>query len=339
MSVKEEIRGLLSEAAKFYAAKDYETSTNLYSEANAMYDASTGQSNADYLFLYGKSLYQLALSQSEVFGGEDDGQEEQQDEDTESGEDENDKDQQLYQFSETLAEGDGVEENGKEGENSGEEEGEVGEEGEGPEDEGDSQTNDQTQTSDFENAWEVLELARAHYEKQAQDQEILEKLSETYSILGEISLETENFPQAAHDLTRCLELRKKAYSGEDPTHRLIIESHYKLFLALELDPAQSAQSQEQLEAAVQLLDARIKDKKGEKDDEGLLEELKLKLKELKSSAQSLEALKQASVAQIKEALTGTTNSNKPAAVNDLTSMVKKRKPKQDRDQSSKKHKL
>ncbi|SCU99954.1 LANO_0F04500g1_1 [Lachancea nothofagi CBS 11611] len=322
MSVKEEIKQLLNEAAKFYAAKDYEISTNLYSEANAIYDASTGSSNADYLYLYGKSLYMLALSHSDVFGGDD----EQEEQEVEGDEEEESKKKQLYQFSDTLAEEEEDEEQetvnkgpSQEEDNSQQEEAQIE-----PQDE-------ETPTSDFENAWEILELARSHYENMPQDSETLQKLSETYDILGEISLETENFPQAKQDFAKCLELRLKAYNDQDSAHRLIIESHYKLSLALEFDPSEGAECQKELERAIELLETRIKDQKAEKGDEGLLEELKVKLKELKVTEESFDTIKRESVAQVKQVLG-------VAPVNDLTSMVKKRKPKQDQTQQTKKQK-
>ncbi|SCU91269.1 LADA_0F09010g1_1 [Lachancea dasiensis] len=313
MSGNSEVKRLLGEAAKFYAAKDYEKSTNLYSEVNALHDALKGESNADYLFLYGKSLYQLALSQSDVFGGEQD-EEEGEDADDEG---HDSKKKELYQFSAAVAEGEDADLQPSE---------EPGQD-EGAQDalkeqEDDDEQPEMAQTSDFESAWELLELARSLYEKQSEGPATIEKLSETYDILGEISLETENFPQAKQDFAKSLELRLKAYAGEDPAHRLIIESHYKLSLALEFDPSESTQCQQELEKAIALLELRIKDGKAEKDDQGLLEELKLKFKELKLTEESLETIKQQSMAQIKSVLSGT------APVNDLTSMVKKRKPKQ-----------
>lgn len=58
-----------------------------------------------------------------------------------------------------------------------EQEGEEGEEGE-PED-------------DFNAAWEVLDLARAIYEKRKdEDDEVKLKLADTYIALGDVSLET-----------------------------------------------------------------------------------------------------------------------------------------------------
>lgn len=332
MGGREEIKHLLAEAAKFYAARDYEKSTNLYSEVNALHDTLTGTSSADYLFLYGKSLFQLALSQSEVFGKD----EETAGGESDSDEEESSKKHELYQFSETLAEGDEIEK----GDDAEQDDEEVGGEHPGEnEHEGAGDEGQEEEPSDFENAWEILELARSVYEKQPQEPETLRKLSETYDILGEISLETENFPQAKQDFEKCLELRQAVYGTVDATHRLIIESYYKLSLVLEFDPNDAKDCQENLSKAVELLEKRIKEKGAEEGDDGLLEELKLKLKELKTTEASLNAIKHQSMAQIKEALGLPSDSKSaPAAVNDLTSMVKKRKSKSEKDTASKKQK-
>lgn len=341
MGNKEEINRLLSEAAKFYAAKDFEKSTKLYSEVNALFDALTGSSNPDYLFLYGKSLYQLALGQSEIFGGEGDNggagdEEDSAEEDT--------RKSKLYQFSDTLAEEEGETVEAAEEANENEEEVEAEEEvkeqtttKQGTEE---AEGGDAEEPSDFENAWEILELARSLYESQPEEAGTSEKLSETYDILGEISLETENFAQAKEDFTKCLELRLAAYGSQDKTHRLIIESYYKISLALEFDPSQATACQENLNKAITLLEKRTKEKGYEKGDEGLLEELKLKLKELETTENTLKAIKDQSLAQIKQALTGGDSGKTAAAVpvNDLTSMVKKRKAVPKKDSDAKKHK-
>jgi HAT1-interacting factor 1 len=51
---------------------------------------------------------------------------------------------------------------------------------------------------DFNAAWEVLDLARAIYEKQTEqeeDDEVKLKLADTYIALGDVSLETGEFPE------------------------------------------------------------------------------------------------------------------------------------------------
>lgn len=56
---------------------------------------------------------------------------------------------------------------------------------------------------DFNAAWEVLDLARAIYEKQKdEDDEIKLKLADTYITLGDISLET-GTPYSIHPSIHC----------------------------------------------------------------------------------------------------------------------------------------
>ena len=64
----------------------------------------------------------------------------------------------------------------------------VGDTGEGDDDEDEAEPED-----DFNAAWEVLDLARAIYDKQkaeADDDEVKLKLADTYIALGDVSLET-----------------------------------------------------------------------------------------------------------------------------------------------------
>lgn len=62
---------------------------------------------------------------------------------------------------------------------------------EGEEPEGDEEGDGGEPEDDFNAAWEVLDLARAIYEKQKdEDDEVKLKLADTYITLGDISLET-----------------------------------------------------------------------------------------------------------------------------------------------------
>jgi len=68
--------------------------------------------------------------------------------------------------------------------------------GEGEEEEGHGEEEDGEPEDDFNAAWEVLDLARAIYDKQAaedDDEEIRLKLADTYVALGDVSLETGMF--------------------------------------------------------------------------------------------------------------------------------------------------
>lgn len=61
-------------------------------------------------------------------------------------------------------------------------------------DDEDDEDNDAEPEDDFNAAWEVLDLARAIYEKQQDDNdEVKLKLADTYIALGDVSLETGMF--------------------------------------------------------------------------------------------------------------------------------------------------
>jgi HAT1-interacting factor 1 len=77
-----------------------------------------------------------------------------------------------------------------------EDEGGQGDEDEDEEEEGDGEPED-----DFNAAWEVLDLARAIYDKQVADDgedEVKLKLADTYIALGDVSLETGNAIFSSH---------------------------------------------------------------------------------------------------------------------------------------------
>lgn len=122
---------------------------------------------------------------------------------------------------------------------------------------------------------------------------------------------------------------------------MIIEAYYKLSLALEFDPLETKASKDNLTKVIELLTQRIH--KGMKDegDEDLLAELRLKLRELENTVDPLEKFKQDNIGMIREILGGDSSASPqtvPAKVNDLTSMVKKRKPRTKHSEPEKKQK-
>jgi len=85
--------------------------------------------------------------------------------------------------------------------------------------------------SNLQRAWEVLELAKVIYTRMINENksELNEKkLAETLLVLGEVSIENENWSQAVEDLQACLTKRKALASDS----RLIAETHYQLGVAL-----------------------------------------------------------------------------------------------------------
>ncbi|ODQ80016.1 hypothetical protein BABINDRAFT_36049 [Babjeviella inositovora NRRL Y-12698] len=332
MSFSPEISTLIADGAKLYAAQEFEQSADKYAEACQVYNEQAEADNADLLFLYGKTLFQAAVSKSEVFGGS----AEQNDDENENEDAKTAKESGMFQFSEDVPlaeEEDDAFEKAAEEENSEEEE----------EPEGEDQT-------DFEVAWEILDLARTLFEKQLHDAQkeapaaetvipllksdteepvspvvtLKKKLSETYDLLGEVSLEAENFKQAALDFEQTLVLRLELYPA---LSSLVSESHYKLSLALEFcvdDATARARAVEQMELALVSVKARI-ELSGELDDE-LVQDLEDRVAELKKDpVAEMEAEKLRIMQGILGEATGEEKPVSSAPVNDLTGMVKKRK--------------
>ena len=104
---------------------------------------------------------------------------------------------------------------------------------------------------------------------QATDKTRLEletKLSETYQILGEVSIENENYPQAIEDLTMCLR-RRQDLLPEDS--RCIAETHYQLGVALGFN-AQFDEAVNALSDAIGVLEKRISLLKESKESQGTM---------------------------------------------------------------------
>ncbi|KAG7660776.1 uncharacterized protein J8A68_005738 [[Candida] subhashii] len=387
-----EITKLISEGSRAYSSKDYDLASEKYGEACEKYSGEhEGSEDADLLFLYGKAIFQSAVSKSEVFGGagasasKTNGDSDA--EGDEEGEAEKDEDDQFQFYDAEPIEGDneedeqGSEEDGDEGPQMAEEDDEDDEPETTKGDDNKNEGQDEEEQSEFEIAWEILDLTRNLLEEKLEGLNkgdltppyildknasitneyvvVLQKLSEVYDILGEVSLETENFPQAAIDLKKCLDLRLELYKS---SNSLISESHYKLALALEFcgdDSESKSKAQEQIKLAIDSVKARNQDETNEdrtKDNEEMIQELEAKYvdlgnDELKAQADMIKGLlgqvtSEASSGPQEGSSSATAINNltsmvkkktKDAKVNDLTGMVKKRKaPKKDPSEANKK---
>lgn len=381
MGYSDGINELVAEGAKLYAAKEFDDASEKYAEACENFSNEHGEEDADLLLLYGKSLFQSAVLKSEVFGGTG-GNEENDDENIEKeGEQEDDGNFQFCDDAPLAEEDDGE---GGAAAAEEEEEEESGNEAD-KQDAGGEEEEDEEEQSDFEVAWEILDLTRSLFENKlekvqsqgeklkspylSRDNEetdnefviLTKKLSETYDLLGEVSLEAENFPQSAIDLQNCLDLRLKLYNPENSS--LISESHYKLSLALEFcveDPELRSKACEQMRLAIESVRDRNnkeKDPSKKKDNDDLVQDLEVRYQELERDP--ADDLKNEQMNIIKGILGEPSNGGedkspvanlvndlssvvkkKPSkpAVNDLTSMVKKRKPTSKNGESSKKSK-
>ncbi|KAE8348351.1 hypothetical protein BDV28DRAFT_143699 [Aspergillus coremiiformis] len=253
---------LTERAAAKDAVKDFNAATELYSEATELQARLNGElslDNADLLYSYGKALYNVAVSRSDVLGTKVAGESQTQiynapiekasvsmaksvdnsvvqnsivsglaqkkipDENAQSQKVQN---KTYFQF--TGDENFDASDSNKDDESDGEE-------------------NVEEYEDDFANAFEALDLARILYLKKlnlveegcgkgtATDlpgpvKHIKERLADTYDLQAEISLEAERFADAVTDLKTALDLRQSLFPMEDPS---VAECHYKLSLALE----------------------------------------------------------------------------------------------------------
>jgi len=89
--------------------------------------------------------------------------------------------------------------------------------------------------SNLQLAWEMLELAKVAYTTKLtcateDEKKVVDvKVCETLLLLGEVSLESENYEQAVTDITDCLAKRKVLHAEDS---RRIAETHYHLGVAL-----------------------------------------------------------------------------------------------------------
>ncbi|CAB4057992.1 NASP [Lepeophtheirus salmonis] len=116
--------------------------------------------------------------------------------------------------------------------------------------------------SNLQLSWEMLELAKSIFQKHAdsienpKDDKRIEletKLCEVYQLLGEVSIENENYEQAVEDLNSCLRRREELLPSDS---RSIAETHYQLGVALgfnlRFDDAVKA-----LESSISVLNSRV----------------------------------------------------------------------------------
>ncbi|KAF4496690.1 HAT1-interacting factor 1 [Fusarium agapanthi] len=259
-SKKVTIADLSAKGSALYAHKNYEEAAEVFSRASVLQaevNGETSPDNAEILFHYGRSLFRVGQSKSDVLGGpaasekkrkgveakpkkpaqtevqkvtqEDVGivaeQGEKKTEDIKG-----DK-KPLFQFT---------------GDENFDEEDEEEAEGEGEEEEEDDD-------DDLATAFEILDLARVCFMKKLEllEQEesetsgkgkeaaegdsptvrhVKERLADTHDALAEISLENERYPNAIEDGRTSLKYKLELYPEES---EIIAEAHFKLSLALE----------------------------------------------------------------------------------------------------------
>lgn len=254
---------LVTRAAAKDAIKDFNAAAELYSEATEVQVELNGEmslDNADLLFAYGKALYNVAVSKSDVLGAKVTGESQVQQNAATGGSTSVESTSTSDNLIQSAVAGGMAkkEASANEKELSEKKESKPFFQFTGDEnfDESDSEEEedpkagaDEEDEDDFANAFEVLDLARILYQKKMETTEerdnnnkgksteipsdikrLRERLADTYDLQAEISLEAERFLDAVTDLRTALDLRLSLFPMEDPS---VAECHYKLSLALE----------------------------------------------------------------------------------------------------------
>ncbi|KAF4636327.1 hypothetical protein G7Y89_g1760 [Cudoniella acicularis] len=260
-STKVTLADLCAKGTAQYAHKNYEEAADLYARASELQAELNGEmspDNAEILFLYGRSLFKVGQSKSDVLGGKASGEKKKSNGAAKS-KAEPTKEEPKTKNEKIAEEGVAIvaEQNGgakPEGEAdakkplfqfTGDEnfEDSDDEEAEGEDGEGEAEEEE----DDLAAAFEVLDLARVLYTKKMElpqegegkgkevgdssmTKHYKERLADTHDLLAEISLENERFPAAVSDFRASLALKNELYPEESEA---IAEAHYKLSLALE----------------------------------------------------------------------------------------------------------
>lgn len=276
---QEKLTELTNEANLEYSLKHYNEAAELYSRATEMQTVLRGDEmapeNAELLYLYGRCLFKVAVSKSDVLGGQVAAEKKKASKKEAS---------KIESPGEKLAE-DVLEAIVEEKDGSAPAEKKEGKSGQQPffelvdaewsDDEDDDEDADADveaaieEEDDFATAYEILDVARVLLERQAQAQEeleqnagrgktkalptvdlspqlrqIKERLADTHDLQAEISLENERFDEAITDFTSAAAIKDELFPKASS---IVAEAHYKLSLALEfesLSAVRAAQAQD-----------------------------------------------------------------------------------------------
>ncbi|KAH7011961.1 hypothetical protein EDB80DRAFT_876587 [Ilyonectria destructans] len=250
-SRKVTLADLCAKGTTLYAQRSYEEATEIFSRASVLQaeiNGETAPENAEILFHYGRSLFRVGQSKSDVLGGPA----------ASDNKKKANRDSKPKKPEAAKAKQDGVAEGKEEAPKSDTDAKKplfqfIGDENfdELDEDEGADGDEEEEEDDDLATAFEILDLARVCYLKRLEqlDQEeqadkgkevsegdsptakhIKERLADTHDALSEISLENERYPNAIEDGRISLKYKLELYPEES---EIIAEAHFKLSLALE----------------------------------------------------------------------------------------------------------
>merc|ERR1711874_107672 len=215
----------------------------------------------------------------------------------------------------------------------------MGEEKKGEEESMDEDSQDEKEDpSNLQLAWEMLEVAKVVYSKMVtenkEDLSIMEKLCCTLCLIGEVSIENENYKQAVEDFQDCLKRQEKFAKDS----RCTAETHYQLGVALGYH-GQFDEAVASLKSAISIIQERIgnKDKEESEDAKKEVTELKALVPEIEEKIKDTEDMKKE--AEKKKATEGASGDAFKSDAKDskpVTSIAVKRKASEDEGASNKK---
>ncbi|KAK3995145.1 hypothetical protein QBC44DRAFT_34112 [Cladorrhinum sp. PSN332] len=266
-SLKVSLADLSAKATALYVHKNFEDAAELFARAAEMQAEMNGEmspENAEILFLYGRALFRVGQSKSDVLGGKAPEQKKQAKPKASDGSSSKKKGAEKAEAKvEKAASSAAAETVNKKEESSAEAkkplfhfEGDENFVDSEEEEEEEGEDEEEEEEDDLGTAFEILDLARVLLEKklegaQAEDEaqqgkgkeadsgeggsspsvrHIKERLADTHDLLAEISLENERYPNAITDSRASLKYKQELYPFES---EIIAEAHFKLSLALE----------------------------------------------------------------------------------------------------------
>ena len=286
-----QLASFFAQATAKYSTKDFDAAADFYSQAAELSEEIHGElspASADLLYAYGRCLYHVAVSKSDVLGSKVAGEREPEHRKpkkakTTGGPSNGESEKAAEAAVDKAVEGkDAVKPEARDPspankpffQFTGDENWDNSSDEEEPEAEDAEAEDGEEETDDLADAYEILDMARLCLDKKIQQLEnedkgkgkgkgkateeskeirdVRERLADTYDLQGEISLEGERFPTAVADLKASLAIKSAIFP---PENSLLAEAHFKLSLALEFSSV--TQEKDQDGAAVSDKDAQV----------------------------------------------------------------------------------
>jgi HAT1-interacting factor 1 len=281
----DKLHELITSANLQYSLKNYDEAAEIYSQATEIQAEANGEmspENAELLYLYGRCLFKVAVSKSDVLGGQVASEKKKAEpakkakKPVEEAIAEVAESKAVGSKEKTVANQPFFQITGDENWDTDSDDEDTAEAEAGPAEEDDD---------DFATAYEILDVARVLYVKQLEALEadpansiedkgkgkatgelatlspetrhVKERLADTHDLQAEISLENERFHDAINDSRASLVLRQEIFPKES---EMIAEAHYKLALALEFASVTSVREAEEADKPVAVQESDIDQK-------------------------------------------------------------------------------